>query len=46
MKRSKNYFKNLTRITKKLFESVAKSGFTNNKKFWNTVKLFLTKKSF
>ena len=47
MKRAKNYCNNLTRTTKKnIFQSVTKSGFANNKKFWNTVKPFLTNKGF
>ena len=47
MKRAKNYCNNLTRTTKKnFFQSVTKSGFANNKKFWNTVKPFLTNKDF
>ena len=47
MKRAKNYCNNLTRTTKKnIFQSVTKSGFANNKKFWNTVKPFLTNKDF
>ena len=47
MKRAKNYCNNLTRTTKKnFFQSVTKSGFANNKKFWNTVKPFLTNKGF
>ena len=42
MKRAKNYCNNLTRTTKKnFFHRVTKSGFANNKKFWNTVKPFL-----
>ena len=47
MKRAKNYCNNLTRTTKKnFFQRVTKSGFPNSKKFWNTVKLFLTNKGF
>ena len=47
MKRAKNYCNNLTRTTKKnFFQSVTKSDFANNKKFWNTVKPFLTNKGF
>ena len=47
MKRAKNYCNNLTRTTKKnFFQRVTKSGFPNIKKFWNTVKLFLTNKGF
>ena len=45
-KRAKNYY-NLTRSTKKnFFQRVTKSGFANNKKFWNNVKPFLTNKGF
>ena len=40
MKRTKNYCNNLARTTKN------KSGFANNKKFWNAVKPFLTNKGF
>ena len=47
MKRAKNYCNNLTRTIKKnFFQSVTKTGFANNKKFWNTVKLLLTNKGF
>ena len=47
MKWAKNYCNNLTRTTKEnFFQSVTKSGFANNKKFWNTVKPFLTNKGF
>ena len=45
--RAKNYRNNLTRTTKKnFFQRVTKNGFANNKKFWNTVKPFLTNKGF
>ena len=45
MKRAKNYYNNLTRTTQQnFFQSVTKSCFANNKKFWNTVKPFLTNK--
>ena len=47
MKRAKNYSNNLTRTTKKnFFQSVTKSSFVNNTKFWNTVKSFLPNKGF
>ena len=47
MKRAKNYSNNLTRTTKKnFFQSVTKSSFGNNTKFWNTVKSFLPNKGF
>ena len=47
MKRAKSYCNNLTRATKKNFlQSVTKSSFANNKKFWNTVEPFLTYKGF
>ena len=46
MKRTKNYCNSLTRTTKNFFQGVTKSGFANNKKFWNAVKLFLTNKGF
>ena len=43
MKREKSYCNNLTRTTKKnFFQKIVKSGFANNKKFWNTIKPFLT----
>ena len=45
MKRAINYCNNLTRTTKNnFFQRVTKSGFANNKKFWNAVKPFLTNK--
>ena len=47
IKRAKNYCNNLTRTTKNnFFQRVTKSGFANNKKFWNAVKPFLTNKGF
>ena len=47
MKRAKNYCNNLTRTTKKnIFQNVTKSGFANNKKFWNTVKTIPNKQRF
>ena len=47
MKRAKNYCNSLIRTTKKnFFQSVTKSGFANNEKFWNAVKTFLTNKGF
>ena len=47
MKRAKKYCNNLTRTIKKnFFQSVTISSFANNKKFWNTVKPFLTNKGF
>ena len=47
MKRAKNFCNNLNKNNKKnLFQSATKSGFANNKKFWNTVKPFLTNKGF
>ena len=46
MKRTKNYCNSLTRTTKNFFQGVTKSGFANNKKFWNAVKLFVTNKGF
>ena len=47
IKGAKNYCNNLTRTTKKnFFHRVTKNGFANNKKFWNTVKPFLTNKGF
>ena len=47
MKRTKNFCNNLTRNKKKkFFQRVTKSDFTSNKKFWNTVKPFLTNKGF
>ena len=47
MKRAKNCCNNLTRTTKNnFFQRVTKSGFANNKKFWNAVKPFLTNKDF
>ena len=46
-KRAKNYCNNLTRTTKKnFFQRVTQSSLANNKKFWNTVKQFLTDKGF
>ena len=46
-KRAKNYCNNLTRTTKKnFFQRVTESSLANNKKFWNTVKQFLTDKGF
>ena len=43
--KSKNYCDDLTRTTKKsFFQRVTKNDFATNKKFWNTVKQFLTKK--
>ena len=42
-----NYSNSLTRTTKNnCFQRLNRSGFANNKKFWNTVKPFLTKKAF
>ena len=47
MKRAKNYCNNLTRTAKRnFFQRVTKSGFGNNKKFWNAIKPFLTNKAF
>ena len=47
IKTAKNYSNNLTRTTKKnFFQNVTKSGFASDKKFWNTVKPFLTNKGF
>ena len=47
MKRAKNYCNNLTRTTRKnFFQRLAKSGFANNTKFWNTVKPLPTNKGF
>ena len=47
MKSAKNYSNSITRTTKKnFFQRLTRSGFANNKKFWNTVKPLLTKKAF
>ena len=47
MKRAKSYCNNLTRTTKKnFFQNVSKNSFANNKKFWNSVKKFLTNKGY
>ena len=44
---AKSYCNNVTRTTKNnFFQRVIKSGFANNKKFWNKVKPFLTNKGF
>ena len=40
------YEKSKKEQKKNFFQSVTKSGFANNKKFWNTVKPFLTNKDF
>lgn len=45
MKRAKNYYNNLNKITKKeSLLKVTKSGYASNKEFWNTIKPFLTNK--
>ena len=40
------YEKSKKEQKKNFFQSVTKSGFANNKKFWNTAKPFLTNKVF
>ena len=42
--KAKNYFNNLSEITKKVyFKQMTRRGFVRGKSFWNTVKPFLTK---